>query len=219
MRLPTRAARQLPDQSTTLRVHSSSTDDSRLRGALPLPDSCSAKWQLLVLHGPLSKHDFLGTFDNPRQPDCEGRPAAGLACHGDVAAHHLTEAPADGEAKASTAVFARRGGGSLGKLLEQLANLLWCHADAGVGHRDRDPVTAVLLSLVSGDGDSAFLGELIGVARQVEQGPPAWRRRADRDRRLSAIFFAIFLRLPPNKFLRIPLTFHQFRSGWLCYFC
>src|SRR3984893_15517603 len=35
----------------------------------------------------------------------------------------------------------------------------------------------------------------------------------------SAIFFAISLRLPPNKFLRIPLTFHQFRSGWLCYFC
>ena len=34
MRLPARAARQLPDQSTTLRVDSSSTDDSRLRGAL-----------------------------------------------------------------------------------------------------------------------------------------------------------------------------------------
>jgi hypothetical protein len=39
---PAQAARQLPDQSTTLRVDSSSTDDSRLRGALPLPDSCSA---------------------------------------------------------------------------------------------------------------------------------------------------------------------------------
>jgi len=42
MRLPAQAARQLPDQSTTLRVDSSSTDDSRLRGALPLPGSCSA---------------------------------------------------------------------------------------------------------------------------------------------------------------------------------
>src|SRR5215217_2219485 len=40
--LPCRAARQLPDQSTTLRVDSSSTDDSRLRGALPGPDSCTA---------------------------------------------------------------------------------------------------------------------------------------------------------------------------------
>jgi hypothetical protein len=33
--LAARAARQLPDQSTTLRVESSSTDDPRLRGALP----------------------------------------------------------------------------------------------------------------------------------------------------------------------------------------
>src|SRR5437879_2339846 len=37
-RLPGRAARQLPDQSTTLWVDSSSTDDSRLRGALPRTD-------------------------------------------------------------------------------------------------------------------------------------------------------------------------------------
>jgi hypothetical protein len=36
--LPARAARQLPDQSTTLRVDSSSTDDSHLRGALPRAD-------------------------------------------------------------------------------------------------------------------------------------------------------------------------------------
>src|SRR4029077_7473388 len=37
-RLPSRAARQLPDQSTILRVESSSTDDSRLRGARPKGD-------------------------------------------------------------------------------------------------------------------------------------------------------------------------------------
>ena len=37
-RLPGRAARQLPDQSTTLCVQSSSTDDSRLRGARPFVD-------------------------------------------------------------------------------------------------------------------------------------------------------------------------------------
>jgi hypothetical protein len=35
---PAQAARQLPDQSTTLRMDSSSTDDSRLRGALPMAD-------------------------------------------------------------------------------------------------------------------------------------------------------------------------------------
>src|SRR5262245_60215745 len=38
LRLPARAARQLPDQSTTLRVESSSTGNPRLRGALPIPD-------------------------------------------------------------------------------------------------------------------------------------------------------------------------------------
>src|SRR6202011_1001690 len=37
-RLPGRAARQLPDQSTTLWVDSSSTGNSRLRGALPRAD-------------------------------------------------------------------------------------------------------------------------------------------------------------------------------------
>src|SRR5262245_61389895 len=36
--LPARAARQLPDQSTTLRVESSSTGNPRLRGALPQAD-------------------------------------------------------------------------------------------------------------------------------------------------------------------------------------
>ena len=36
--LPGRAARQLPDQSTILRVESSSTSDPRLRGALPIGD-------------------------------------------------------------------------------------------------------------------------------------------------------------------------------------
>jgi hypothetical protein len=36
--LPDRTARQLPDQSTTLWVESSSTSDPRLRGALPRRD-------------------------------------------------------------------------------------------------------------------------------------------------------------------------------------
>jgi hypothetical protein len=36
--LPSRAARQLPDLSTIIQVEPSSTDDSRLRGALPLTE-------------------------------------------------------------------------------------------------------------------------------------------------------------------------------------
>src|SRR4029078_4766569 len=35
---PDRAARQLPDLSTIIRVEPSSTDDSRRQGALPVPD-------------------------------------------------------------------------------------------------------------------------------------------------------------------------------------
>src|SRR6202040_3492914 len=50
MRVPAKAARQLPDQSTTLRVDSSSTDDSRLRGTLPIADSCTATKRLARLH-------------------------------------------------------------------------------------------------------------------------------------------------------------------------
>ena len=58
--LPNQAARQLPDQSTTIRVEPSSTDDSRLRGALPVTDDAetaalavehSVKWTLSA--GPL----------------------------------------------------------------------------------------------------------------------------------------------------------------------
>jgi hypothetical protein len=41
--LPDRATRQLPDLSTIIRVESSSTDDSRLRGALPNPGSQSVR--------------------------------------------------------------------------------------------------------------------------------------------------------------------------------
>jgi hypothetical protein len=61
MRLPARAARQLPDQSTTLRVDSASTDDSRVRGALPLPDlsRCSKKHSL--------KPDSLDQFIRDRE--------------------------------------------------------------------------------------------------------------------------------------------------------
>ena len=44
-RLPDQAARQLPDLSTIIRVRSSLTDNSRLRGALPATDPCAAAKQ------------------------------------------------------------------------------------------------------------------------------------------------------------------------------
>ena len=54
--LPSRAARQLPDQSTTIRVESSSTDVPRLWGAPPLTDSCTAamgNWPVFTLNAAL----------------------------------------------------------------------------------------------------------------------------------------------------------------------
>jgi hypothetical protein len=47
-RLPSRAARQLPDQSTIIWVESSSTDDSPLRGARVITDIGQSKTTLLV---------------------------------------------------------------------------------------------------------------------------------------------------------------------------
>src|SRR6516164_10864640 len=109
---------------------------------------------------------LLRMFHNPWQPDRECRAATDLAFDCDVAAHHLAEPAADGEAEAGATVLTRGGRGCLGKLLEQLTHLLRRHADAGVGERERDPVAAILLSFVTGDGDGAFLGKLVGVARK-----------------------------------------------------
>ena len=103
----------------------------------------------------------------PRESDREGRAATRLALDCNVAAHHLTEAPADGEAKARATIFARRGGGSLGKLLEQLAHLLCRHADASVSHCECDPVAPILLSLARVDRDGASFGKLVGIAHKV----------------------------------------------------
>ena len=65
-RLPGQAARQLPDQSTTLWVESSSTDDSRLRGARPESD---IEWVPLTANvsevcAPISR-GLLGGFELP----------------------------------------------------------------------------------------------------------------------------------------------------------
>jgi hypothetical protein len=60
-RLPGRTARQLPDQSTTLWVESSSTGDSRLRGARPTRDMNRPErlWSRRILVYPPVLHDNL----------------------------------------------------------------------------------------------------------------------------------------------------------------
>jgi len=122
--------------------------------------------------GWINRCSFLGNLRNTRQPDREGRAATDLAFHRDVAAHHLTEAFADREAEAGTAVFPRRRRISLGELLKQLAHLLRRHADAGIGDSDGDPIAAVFPRLARVNGNGAALRKLVGVAHEVEQRLP-----------------------------------------------
>src|SRR4029077_7614050 len=62
LRLPARAARPLPDQSATLRGDSSSTDDLRLRGALPTTDIAGPLFDPLVG----AHHQGQGQFEAER---------------------------------------------------------------------------------------------------------------------------------------------------------
>jgi hypothetical protein len=132
--------------------------------------SCSHPGGRLSCIGRLGNH--LGRFHNPRQPDREGRAAAGLALDRDVAAHPLSEASADGEPKPRAAVFASRGCIGLGEFVEQPAYLLRRHADTSVADRDGHPVAGTFLPLSCVDGDGAVVGELVGVAHEVQQRLP-----------------------------------------------
>src|ERR1700730_17316395 len=111
-------------------------------------------------------------FHNPWQPDRKGRSATNLALDRDIASHHLTEASAYGEAEAGAAIFARRGGIGLGKILEQLTHLFRRHADAGILYRERNPIAAVLLSMMSIDRNGATLGKLVSVDHEIKQRLP-----------------------------------------------
>jgi hypothetical protein len=117
-------------------------------------------------------HNRPADLHDPRKPDSERRTLAGHALDRDVAPHHLAEAFADREPEARAAVFASRGCIGLGEFLEQFAHLLRRHADTSVAHRDGDPVVATFLPLSCVDGDGAVVGELVGVAHEVQQRLP-----------------------------------------------
>ena len=68
-----------------------------------------------------------------------------LAGDGDVAAHHAAQPAADRQAEPGAAVLARRLGLRLHERLEQAADLLRRHADAGVGHFERHERAAVVI--------------------------------------------------------------------------
>src|SRR6516225_448914 len=107
----------------------------------------------------------------PRQAHGEHRTFARLARHRDVAAHHARELAGDGEAETGAAETLRGRDIGLSELLEQLGLLFGGHADAGVGDCELDPVPTVS-DPARPQPDLAFLGELAGIAQQVEQYLP-----------------------------------------------
>jgi hypothetical protein len=153
--------------------------------ALPKADVNTPPWlpPLSAITGPSAPQQtgclLGGAFATAtiRGTDCKGRTTTGLALDRDVAPHHLAEPFADRQPKTRPAVLARRGGGSLRKLLEQLVHLLRRHADAGIGNRDRYPIAAALLSLTRIETDGAAISELVGVAHEISTGPGAANSR------------------------------------------
>ena len=69
-----------------------------------------------------------------RQSRGESGTFAGFALKRECAAHHFAEAAGDDEAEACAAVFLVDAGFGLGEGLEQTADLLGAHADAGVAN-------------------------------------------------------------------------------------
>ena len=127
------------------------------------------------LRSPLGPHAAqqrparLRGLDPRGQADGEGRALAELALDGDIAAHHLAETAADRESEPRAAVLARGGRIGLHEFLEQPADLLGRHPDAGVGDRHRDLCASPVRDACHFDRDVATLRELVGVAHEIEQ--------------------------------------------------
>ena len=102
------------------------------------------------------------------EPDGEARALGGRALDGDVAAHEAGELAADGEPEARAAVLPGGRRVRLRELLEQPAELLRRHADAGVGHGDGKPIVLARPFAPRLERDRAALGELARVAQKVE---------------------------------------------------
>ena len=102
----------------------------------------------------------------------------------ETTAHHLDELRRDGETEAGAAVPARRRRVGLDERSEDLPPLVLGNPDAGVAHGAAQH-DGVLVALGRGDLDTdlARVGELDGVAHQIEQDLTESARIADQRRR------------------------------------
>ena len=99
-------------------------------------------------------------------------PTPGFALDANVAAHHLAELFRERQAQAGAAIAARGGIIGLRESAKQFSDLLGRHADAGVLHAEDEPIRPVARLAAGGEGDDAVVGELAGVAQQVQQALP-----------------------------------------------
>jgi hypothetical protein len=106
------------------------------------------------------------------QLDDEGGAFAGFAPHRNITAHHPAEVTGDGQAQSAPSVLAGGGGVRLGEGAEQPSQLVIVHADTGVGHFEAIVAVGLPLAPCHPQGDRATLGELAGVAEEIEQGLP-----------------------------------------------
>ena len=97
----------------------------------------------------------------------EARALARRAVDLDAAAHPLDDAPRDRKAEAGAAELAGRAGVGLLELVEDAGLLLRRDADAGVANLEHDLAGA--RPGLDHDADAAGLGELDGIAGEIEQ--------------------------------------------------
>src|SRR5262249_6881879 len=106
-----------------------------------------------------------------RQTQYKHRTFAQFARRRHIATHHARELAGDGEAETGAAEALRGRSLGLAECLEQLCLLLRRHANAGIRHRQLDPVASVNHPSRS-QLDLTLFGELAGIAQQVAQYLP-----------------------------------------------
>ena len=89
-----------------------------------------------------------------------------------ASAHHPAEPLTDRETEAGSPVFAGGGRVDLGEFLEQFFHLCRRHTNAGIRHRDFNPFPVIDLPAPCTDRQRAALGELVGIADEVQQRLP-----------------------------------------------
>jgi hypothetical protein len=102
-----------------------------------------------------------------RHAEIKARTVSRLARDADCAAHALDDAPGNGKAKTGAAVSASRGSVGLFEVVKDARLIFRPETDAGVAHLEADADT--VLVRLGGDGDAARVGELDGVAGEIEQ--------------------------------------------------